>query len=163
MKLARSNSTNLHDIGIGREITVGVHQNKSSLVVTRYMTEEELTSKRDALARQGKKVSFLAPFTCHHLPKLAVKTLMERKDIIVDLLARACSGEVMDEEECMLQLHLNHYLRVDGENQLAHLRTFWYSSQERKMLPHKRGVAISLEEMLALAELLDDLYDFLYD
>lgn len=163
MKLARSNSTNLHDIGIGREITVGVHQNKASVVVTRYLTEEELTAKRDALARQGKRVSFLAPFTCHHLPKAAVSRLMIQKETIVDLLARVCSGEVLEEEESMLQLHMNHYLRVDGENQLAHLRTFWYSSQERKLLPHKRGVAISLEEMLAMIELLDDLFDYMFD
>ena len=110
-----------------------------SVVVTRFFTEAELDRKRDDFKKAGKSVAVVTPFASQQVSKKAVFTLLDRKDTIIDLIINLSGGEDLDETSCMIKLENELYLRLDADYSLCHLRRFWWSTSQKKLLPHKRG------------------------
>lgn len=56
MRLVRSNSIKSEDVGIDRQVTVGLHKSRKNVVVTRYFTDEEKSKKEAEAKAQGKSI-----------------------------------------------------------------------------------------------------------
>lgn len=146
-------------MGIDREVTIGAHQSKPAAVITRYFTEKEMEAKKSALLNQGKTVSFVPPFASQQIPKEAVRSLLDMKDDLIDLIMRVHGGEELDEDEALIQLHNELYMKLDCDSSIVHIRKFWFSTSEKKMMPHKRGVTITLDECLNILEVVDNVLE----
>lgn len=109
------------------------------MVVTRFFTEAEIDRKRDEMIKAGKRVNVVTPFTSQQIPKKAVSALLQKKETLIDMIVNLNGGEELDEEDCMMQLDNDLYVKLDADYSLVHVRKYWWSSHQQKLLPHKRG------------------------
>ena len=92
------------------------------------------------MSGQGKGVSVITPFTSQHIQKKGVAVLLEKKEVIIDMIIHLNGGEELSEEECLIKLQENElFLKIDGDYSLVHVRKYWWSTHQQKLLPHKRG------------------------
>ena len=104
------------------KVTVGLHQNGKSVVITRYYTPDEIEAKQKALRAKGKSINYIPPYSAQQLDKVTVDKLLEVSDEIRHKINMVLVGEELSESESLIPLHRDVMLSLDCNNMIVHLR-----------------------------------------
>lgn len=154
MTLARSASVKMYDVGINREVTFALQQNRHTLVITRYFTDDEMRRKR----REARPAQFVAPFVSQAVTFVATKEWVSLKAELMDGAVKLQTGLPLDRSP-FFKLEDDLHILLDEDNGCVHVRKYWWSSDDDELKPHKRGVTITAEEFANLLVFIDDLYE----
>ena len=127
------------------------------MIVTRFRTDDEKLELVTDMQQQGRRVTYVAPFTSQGLSKSAVYTLLEKQELVMQNIFYLLSSLPLPGDG-RIQLQKDLYLSMDEENGTVHFRKWWYSKKAQKLVPHKRGVAFNVDELQTIMDLLPDLY-----
>ena len=115
------------------------------------------------MARAGKRVTYVPPYTSQGVTKDCVYKLLTARDLIMDNLFLLQSSLPLTLEGGRLELSKDLHLTLDEDTGNVHLRRWWWNTKSRKLCPNKRGVCVSAEVMQSLLELLPELYTTMLD
>lgn len=136
------------NIGLNREINVGLHRSKRLLVICRFFTASELESRCATF-----------PFTSICLDKGRVNALISTMEELKDKLMEMAMGMPLDDYK--LDLGNGIYLTLDSTSYTVQIRRYWNSVEGWK--PTRTGVAMNASEMGNLLKLVGDFRDQMAD
>ena len=133
------------------------------IIVTRYLTDEEKTDKFEEMARAGRRVTYIPPYSSQGITKDCVYKLINQRAIIMDNIFLLQSSLPLTTDATRLELSRDLHLTLDEDSGTVHLRRWWWNNKSQKLCPNKRGVCLSAECMQSILELLPEVYAHMLD